>query len=168
MIAMTTGEWVLLAYRIPREPSTPRITGWRKLRRLGAVQLVDGLAALPADPANREQLEWLADEVEAAGGEASVWLGQPGTRAQERALRERMVAEVSMEYAQVVDEARQARSADPVARRRTLARLRREVQRIRRRDHFPGRASEQAEAAMRALADVVEADARATAAGGRR
>ena len=27
-------EWVLLSYRIPREPSTPRITVWRKLERV--------------------------------------------------------------------------------------------------------------------------------------
>ena len=43
-------DWVLLAYRMPREPSTPRIAVWRKLRKLGAVQLVDGFVALPADP----------------------------------------------------------------------------------------------------------------------
>ena len=42
-------EWVLLAYRIPREPSTPRITVWRKLKRLGVAQIVDGLVALPLD-----------------------------------------------------------------------------------------------------------------------
>src|SRR5258708_1839751 len=28
-------QWVFLAYRLPREPSTPRIAVWRKLRRLG-------------------------------------------------------------------------------------------------------------------------------------
>src|SRR6266508_2329191 len=77
--------WVLLAYRIPREPSTPRITVWRKLRRLGVVQLVDGLVALPADSRTREQLEWVADQVVEAGGEASIWLGQPGSAGQGRA-----------------------------------------------------------------------------------
>jgi hypothetical protein len=29
------GRWVLLSYRLPREPSTPRIGVWRKLERLG-------------------------------------------------------------------------------------------------------------------------------------
>ena len=38
LLVATTREWVLLAYRIPREPSTPRISVWRKLRRLGAVR----------------------------------------------------------------------------------------------------------------------------------
>src|SRR3954468_2411568 len=83
-------QWVLLAYRLPREPSTPRIALWRKLRRLGAVQVVDGLVALPADARTREQLEWLADEVAAAGGESTIWLGTAGSAAQERALAQRM------------------------------------------------------------------------------
>jgi len=47
-------DWVLLAYRLPREPSTPRITLWRKLRRLGVVQVLDGLVALPADARTKE------------------------------------------------------------------------------------------------------------------
>lgn len=68
-----------------------------------------------------------------------------------------MAAKVRAEYEQLVAEAREARTADPGARRRTLARLRRDLQRIRRRDHFPGRASEQAEAALRSLAAVVDA-----------
>ena len=69
-------RWVLLAYRLPREPSTPRSTLWRKLRRLGAAQVLDGLAALPLDARNREQLEWLADEVVEADGEGGDNLGR--------------------------------------------------------------------------------------------
>ena len=68
--------WVLLAFRLPREPSTPRIALWRKLKRLGVAQLVDGLVALPLDSRNREQLEWLANDVHEADGEASVWVAQ--------------------------------------------------------------------------------------------
>ena len=79
-------EWVLLAYRLPREPSAPRVMVWRKLRRLGVAQILDGLVALPADARTREQLEWLAEEVLEAGGEAWVWLGRLGSAAQERAM----------------------------------------------------------------------------------
>src|SRR5215203_4206421 len=75
---MPAGEWVLLAYRLPREPSTPRIALWRKLRQLGAAQLLDGLVALPADSRTREQLEWIADQVVEAGGTAEVWGGAAG------------------------------------------------------------------------------------------
>src|SRR6266508_3318914 len=89
-MALKRVSWVLLAYRLPREPSTPRSALWRKLRRLGAAQLLDGLAALPLDARNREQLEWLADEVLEAGGEATVWVGELGSGAQERELAARM------------------------------------------------------------------------------
>src|SRR5688500_11501901 len=51
-------DWVLLAYRLPREPSAPRLAVWRKLKRLGVAQLLDGLVGLPLDSRNREQLVW--------------------------------------------------------------------------------------------------------------
>ena len=67
---------MLLAYRLPREPSSPRIAVWRKLKRLGVGQVLDGLVALPLDSRNREQLEWLAEEIVEAGGEATIWLAE--------------------------------------------------------------------------------------------
>ena len=95
---MADADWVLLAYRLPREPSTPRIAVWRKLRRLGAVQLVDGLVALPLDPATAEAFDWLADEVVEAGGEAWTWRAAPGSKAQHQALRRRVSEAVVEEY----------------------------------------------------------------------
>src|SRR2546422_2609262 len=95
-------EWVLLAYRLPREPSGPRRTVWRKLRRLGVAQLVDGLVALPADSRTKEQLEWLAEEVLDAGGEATVWTGRPGSLGDERRLASKMAAAGAEEYLGVI------------------------------------------------------------------
>src|SRR2546421_6886683 len=91
-------QWVLLGYRLPRDPSTPRSALWRKLRRLGAAQVLDGLAALPLDARNREQLEWLADEGVEAGGETTLWVGELGSKAQERELATRMAAMVGGDY----------------------------------------------------------------------
>ena len=70
---------MLLSYRLRREPSSPRIALWRELKRLGADQVLDGLVVLPLDSRNREQLEWLADEVEQAGGDAMIWIGELGS-----------------------------------------------------------------------------------------
>jgi hypothetical protein len=144
-------EWVLLAYRLPREPSTPRIAVWRKLKRLGVAQLGDGLVALPLEERTREALEWLADEIVDAGGDASVWLARASGQAQERTLAATMAAAVAAEYEAVISEAIAVADASPASRRRTLARLRRELQRIRRRDYFPPGERERAEAAVAQL-----------------
>src|SRR5207244_12728569 len=128
--------WVLLAYRLPREPSTPRSALWRRLRRLGAAQVVDGLAALPLDARNREQLEWLAEEVIEAGGEATTWVGELTSSAQERELVRRMAKVVAADDRALVADAVAAREQAPGPRRRTLGRLRRELRRIRARDYF--------------------------------
>jgi hypothetical protein len=148
--------WVLLAYRLPREPSTPRSALWRKLRRLGAAQVLDGLAALPLDARNREQLEWLADEVVEAGGEATIWVGQLASAAQERELATRTAEAVAAEYRALIDDAAAARAERSGQRRRTLGRLRRELRRIRARDYFPPAERELAHQALDELAALVE------------
>src|SRR5512142_2043115 len=99
------GLWVLLSYRVPREPSAPRIAIWRKLRRLGVGQLGDGLVALPADARTQEQLEWIAEEVTEAGGSAGVWLARPATAGQERELAAAMAAARAAEYDAVAAQA---------------------------------------------------------------
>ena len=146
---------MLLAYRLPRDPSTPRSALWRKLRRLGAVQVLDGLAALPFER-NREQLEWLADEVLESGGEATIWVGELASAAQERELASRMANGVAFEYRALIDDARAAREERAGRRRRTLGRLRRELRRIRARDYFPPPERELAQRAVEELAVLVE------------
>ncbi len=106
------GSWVLLSYRMPREPCTPRISIRRKLKRLGVAQLSDGLVALPADARTREHLDWIANEVTEAGDTASLWVTRPATLATEREMAE-------------------------TARLSLARRLRAGLRRIKRRDYFP-------------------------------
>src|SRR4051794_1524425 len=146
-------EWVLLTYRLPRQPSTPRITLWRKLRRLGVVQVLDGLVALPAEAATREQLEWLAEEVGEAGGQGEVWLARMASARQEQELISRMVVALAAEYERVIDAAATAASLPESGRRRTVTRLRRELDQIGRRDFFPAGARDQARMAVETLAE---------------
>lgn len=153
--ACTVGEWVFLTYSLPRDPSGPRLALWRKLKRLGVVQLSDGLVALPADARTREQLEWAADEAVAAGGRAGVWLARPTTRAQERELVRTMNDARAVEYQALIDEATAAVTAGDVERARILRRLRAEVHRIRRRDFFRPVEREQARQALASLSSTL-------------
>src|SRR5947209_11015496 len=108
-MAPSRTSWVLLAYRLPRDPSTPRSALWRKLRQLGVAQVLDGLAALPLDARNREQLEWLAEEVAEVGGEATIWVGELASAAQERDLARGMAEAVAADYRALIAAAAGAR-----------------------------------------------------------
>jgi hypothetical protein len=153
------GRWVLLSYRLPREPSTPRIGVWRKLERFGAARLGDGLVALPADARTREQFDWLAEEITEAGGVATVWLATPASAGQERAIAEPMRAARAAEYEAVIDQTRAAAAGGEAERARVVRRLRGEFRRIARRDFFPPAEREAARAAVDALARVKSEEA---------
>ncbi|MEU4620054.1 Chromate resistance protein ChrB [Actinoplanes sp. NPDC023801] len=146
------GQWVLLSYRMPREPSQPRIAVWRKLERLGVARLGDGLIALPADDRTREQLDWVAEEVADNGGSAMIWIAAPGDREQEQAVIEGMRTARAAEYRQVIEQATTS-AADEAERTRLVRKLRGELRRITDRDYFPPAERETARIAVQELAE---------------
>lgn len=148
-------EWVLLCYRVPREPSTPRIAVWRTLKRLGVAQVGDGVVALPADARTREQLEWVADDVERAGGSAVLWMARPSSVAQERRLAAEMASARAQEYSAVHEQAARALVDEPSQKPGALRRLRAEMRRIERRDYFPPVDRDRARGALHELAALV-------------
>jgi DNA-binding transcriptional regulator PaaX len=145
------GEWLLLSYRMPREPSTPRIAVWRRLKSLGVGQLGDGLVALPADARTREQLDWVAEQIVEGGGQAMLWQSRPTTARQEQQVAAEMAAARATEYQKVITDAQAALTADPATRTSALRRLRNELRRITRRDFFPPCERDAAQAAVNAL-----------------
>ncbi|MFI2362674.1 Chromate resistance protein ChrB [Promicromonospora sp. NPDC019610] len=163
-----TGEWVLLSYRLPREPSAPRVALWRRLKRLGVAQVLDGLVALPADARTREQLDWAADDVIERGGTAHVWLARPASVAQERDLARAMAADRAAEYVELESTVVQALGAPPAERRKVVAKARRAIREVRRRDFFPPGERDRAQAALsrleRSLDEPPGADADAASA----
>ncbi|WP_219419972.1 Chromate resistance protein ChrB [Pseudonocardia nigra] len=146
------GQWVLLSYRMPREPSTRRISVWRKLKRLGVAQISDGLVALPADARTREHFDWIAEEIRDGGGTAAVWTASPAATSTERDLATGMATARAAEYRAILDQATIARSADPSQGATALRRLRAELRRITRRDYFPPVERDLARAAVDQLA----------------
>ncbi len=151
---MQRSRWVLLVYRIPREPSRHRVAVWRKLRDLGALYLQDGVAALPEDAVTREQLEWLQLRVREAGGEATLWEAQPGTLAEEKELVGAFRASREETFRAIVAAAerirRKAEMGGGEALSEQLGKLEREFRAERRRDYFRSSLRSEAAAALKA------------------
>ena len=158
---MERPRWVLLVYRIPREPTRHRVAVWRKLQDLGALYLQDGVAALPEDAVTREQLEWLQLRVREAGGEATLWEARPGTVAEEAELVGTFRSSREKAYRTIISEAERVRRKAQMGGGETLLeqlnKLEREFRAERRRDYFRSPLRSEATAALRAARRAVRA-----------
>jgi len=147
-------HWAIFVWRLPMGSSTPRVTVWRLLRRLGAGTLTPGAALLPWREDLVERLDWLADEVGEQGGDAWVMRVSELSEAEEQSVIADVNRDREEEYA-IIRKAAEgfvARSAehpvhgDAYSRRRRLDRellaLQRRFGKVRDRDYFgaPGRA----------------------------
>ena len=120
--------WVLLVYKIPREPTASRAAVWRKLKRLGALLLHDAVWVLPATPWTREQFQWLAVEIGELGGEAHLWESHLLLNGQADALVQQFQARVDETYQEILEDLSQE-EPDLVA-------LSRKYQQVRAQDYF--------------------------------
>ncbi|MDQ3747040.1 MAG: chromate resistance protein, partial [Acidobacteriota bacterium] len=66
-------EWILLIHQLPPKPTSLRVRTWRKLQRLGTVAIKNSVYVLPFNEKTHEDFQWLKQEIEAAGGEATVF-----------------------------------------------------------------------------------------------
>ena len=152
---MEKTNWVLLIYKLPREPSRHRVAVWRRLKDLGALYLQDGVAALPKDAVTREQMEWLQLRVREAGGEATVWEALPNTVAENKNLVGAFRAAREDSYAKMIEAAHRIRrkaelGGDGASLLEELARTEREFRAERRRDYFRSPLRTDAAQALRA------------------
>lgn len=120
--------WVLLVYKIPREPTSSRAAVWRKLKRLGALLLHDAVWVLPATAWTREQFQWLAVEIGELGGETYLWESRLLLNGQAEELVHQFQTRVEIAYQEILDELGQD-NADLVA-------LSRKYQQVRAQDYF--------------------------------
>jgi hypothetical protein len=121
-------SWVLLVYKIPREPTSSRATIWRKLKRLGALLLHDAVWVLPATAWTREQFQWLAVEIGELEGEAHLWESRLLLNGQADTLVQQFQARVNTAYQEILEELI-LEDADLVA-------LSRKYQQVRAQDYF--------------------------------
>ena len=120
--------WLMLVFRIPREPTAGRVYVWRKLKQLGAVLLQDAVWVLPATTRTQEQFQWLAAEIEELGGEATIWRSELAFARQETALVEKFEAAAEAIYREILRSLKR--------RKPDLASLGRKFQQAQAQDYF--------------------------------
>lgn len=66
-------RWILLIHQLPPQPTNLRVRTWRRLQKLGAVSIKNSVYVLPFNEKTYEDFQWLKQEIESAGGEATVF-----------------------------------------------------------------------------------------------
>jgi hypothetical protein len=151
--------WLVLLLSTPRDPSSLRVRAWRRLRALGALALKQGVWLLPNADQPAEQCQWLAQQVQRDGGEATLLRVARVENVSDDDLVRRFQAARDAEYRQVAEGYRKLlrqreRSGRPAGRagaRDEMQRLGRELARIRSVDYFQAPAGEEAHRAKAAL-----------------
>lgn len=74
MLSASAGNpgWLMIIYRIPSTPSTPRVIVWKKIRELGAHLLQQSVYILPNLPKVRSAVDELREQIIRFGGEAKI------------------------------------------------------------------------------------------------
>jgi DNA-binding transcriptional regulator PaaX len=126
-------QWLLLVYRIPREPTAHRVSVWRKLKQLGAMLMHDSVWVLPATPQTREHFQWLGAEITELGGEATLLEAAMTTEQQRAELAKSFAARTDDAYKDILAQLRK-KNAD-------LATLSRRYQQVVAQDFFRSKLS---------------------------
>jgi hypothetical protein len=91
-------SWLLLAYKVPPEPTRTRVGIWRRIKSLGAVYLQSSVCVLPRTADHERQLKLLQNEIVQAGGQADVLESVALDARQEAAIVQRFRQDREAEY----------------------------------------------------------------------
>ena len=94
-------KWLLLIYKIPREPTAGRVFVWRKLKQIGALAIQDAVWILPQSKRSAEHFQWLAAEINELGGETMVWEAERIDGNQDDELHKRFTDLIEAEYREI-------------------------------------------------------------------
>ena len=153
-------NWLVFSYSLPTQSSSsPRVTLWRRLRRLGAISPAGGVQVLPARDDCLEAFQWLAQEIRQAGGEALVMHVEQFEGLTDQQLIDLFHAAREEEYAEIDARAAELEKAmskrtKPDARaqvREGIDKLRRRHAEITRVDYFDSPAQGRAAARLAAI-----------------
>jgi len=138
-----TPTLLLLLVGVPPQPSSLRVRVWRRLRSLGAVALKRSAYLLPDTPERYEDFQWLAQEIQRAGGDATLIRVQQIENVSEADVlglfhepRNQDYRQLAARYRKVLQSLDQKSAAKSARRHEELARLGKDHQRIRDIDFF--------------------------------
>jgi hypothetical protein len=137
-------NWIVFSYSLPTKlRSSPRVTLWRRLKRLGAVSLAGGMQVLPAQAECLEAFQWLAQEIRQAKGEALVSHIERFENLSDQALielfqqaRQEEFLALDIELTKLEKSLATKKSQESAAVRESLAKLRKQHSEITRVDYF--------------------------------
>jgi hypothetical protein len=160
-------SWLLLIHQLPAKPAYLRVKIWRRLQDLGAIAVKNAVHALPMNEETQEDFEWLLREIQEGGGEAFVCEARLIDGLSDQEIRTLFDRARDADYAEVAKDARAlAKSLRPNAKTSTLADVRAQVARLRKRlaeivaiDFFGAIGRETAEGAIRTLEARLNKDA---------
>jgi hypothetical protein len=69
---ITATSWLLLLFSLPTNRNTERVAVWRRLKKMGAVQIKTSTYLLPDAPTQYEQFQWLAKQIRDYGGDSTL------------------------------------------------------------------------------------------------
>jgi len=69
---IAVNSWLLLLFSLPTNRNTERVAVWRRLKKMGAVQIKTSTYLLPDAPAQYEQFQWLAQQIRECGGDSTL------------------------------------------------------------------------------------------------
>ena len=147
--AESGAPWLLLIHQIPPKPDYFRVKVRRRLRQIGAIPIKSSVYALPASDESREDLEWVAREIVADGGEAAICEAAFVAGLTDDQVRQSFQGARDAEYQAIAAAAREQRGGAEAARRPTeIARLRQRLAEVARVDFFEASGRRDAEDAL--------------------
>lgn len=153
-------QWVLLVHLLPPKPTNLRVRIWRQLLKIGAVAIKNSVYVLPASDKTYEAFQWLKQEIEVAGGEATVFRATSveGKTDEEikdtfRNARDEEFAVVTRSFDRLCESVGRQSHGKQFSEKRfaafaaEMARLRAELDRIKANDFFNAKGNRDAQAA---------------------
>jgi len=162
-------DWVVLAYRLPTEPSRHRVAVWRELRRVGAVSLQQATWAVPARREFIEAVDRAVDLIQRGDGDVIVFDAAPRDETASARLEAMYTDDRESEWTEFIAEcgkfereiAKEIRikkftTAELDEEEQNLERLRRWFRELRMRDVFGAPSRDEAERRLKDCTESLE------------